>query len=62
MKFLNYLQIAVTNRALKTELETTKLTLQTNIDSKAPKIDVQNLKVDVLEFQWYISVKYKWEQ
>ena len=48
MKFLNYLQIAVTNRALKTELETTKLNLQNDIDSKAAKVDVQNLKVDIL--------------
>ena len=39
------LQIATAKRALKTDLETAKLNLQKGIDSKAPKVDVENLKV-----------------
>ena len=39
------LQIAIAEKALKTELETAKLNLQNDIDSKASKVDLQNLKV-----------------
>jgi len=46
-KEIKTLQIDVTKRALKTELETTKLSLQNDINSKASKVDLQNLKNEV---------------
>ena len=45
-KEIKTLHIDVTKRALKTELETTKLSLQNDINSKASKVDLQNLKVN----------------
>ena len=53
-KFDIFLQTLVNETALKSELESMKVTFQSEIDTKASQNDLQTLKVSI--FIWYTTL------